>query len=401
MMNFEFTQEEKIFKDTISEFLKKELKPIARKIDERNEIPKNFIKKMAEIGLLGILNSQKYGGANASMKFATIAAEEIGKNDISLATSVFYLVETAWGFIFEKYSKEEIKEEIIPKIIKGDAFIGICSTEPAGGSDVASISTSAIKEKNYYIINGEKIYISGVKEILKNEGGLVTVVKTNPELKHKGISLLFIPLKETENLEVSYLKNMGRMGISTAMLKFNNYKVHEKFLLGKENKGFYYAMEGFTTARILVAASCIGAAEAVLKIGIEYIKKRKVFGKPLAKYEGIQFPLVEFYTKLEAAKLLVYKAAWLYDKMLKKEVSYNEVAKFSAMSKMLTPQLAIDVIKETMSWLGGYGYTKEAEIEMALRGVFSYYVGAEGGTNIMKLIIGREILGKEYIPYRD
>jgi Acyl-CoA dehydrogenases len=176
-MDFEFSQEEKIFKDVARRFFENELKPIYKKIDQQSHIPKDFIKKMAEQGFLGILNSQKYGGSEASFINATIVAEEIGRSDISLATAVFYLVNTAWGYIFEKYAKEEIKEEIMPKFVKGEAFIGICSTEPIGGSDVASIKTTAIKKENHYVINGEKIYISGVREILENDGGLVTLVK--------------------------------------------------------------------------------------------------------------------------------------------------------------------------------------------------------------------------------
>jgi len=400
-MDFELSFEERLFKETVEEFLRKELKPISKKIDSEERIDKNFIKKMAQQGLLGILNSQKYGGAEGSMLLATIVAEEIGKNDTSLATAVLYLVTTAWGYIFEKYANEEIKEEYIPKVTKGEAFIGICSTEPTGGSDVAAIKTTALKSDEYYIINGEKSYISGVREILENDGGLVTLVKTSIELGYKGISLLFLPIKILENIEISPIKNMGRMGISTSLLKFNNTKVHKKYLLGKENEGFYYAMEGFNTARILVAASCIGAAESVLEEGINYIKNRKAFGQPIGKFEGIQFPLADLYSKLEAVRLLVYKSAWIYDKMRKNLVDKSQVIKYSAMSKLLAPELAIEIISEVMKWLGAYGYTKEAGIEKALRGVYSYYVGAEGAQNIMRIIVAREILGKEFVPYRE
>ena len=136
-MEFELSEEEKLFQETASEFLKKELKPIARKIDEEKRIPNDFIKKFASQGYLGLLNSTKYGGADANMKMATILAEEIGKNDISLATAVFYLLNTAWSYILEKYGKEEVVQEVIPRLVKGEAFVGICSTEPSGGSDVA------------------------------------------------------------------------------------------------------------------------------------------------------------------------------------------------------------------------------------------------------------------------
>ncbi|HLI46628.1 MAG TPA: acyl-CoA dehydrogenase family protein [Geobacterales bacterium] len=400
-MEFSFNEEERIFQESASEFLKRELRPIARKIDEEKRIPMDFIKKFASQGYLGLLNSPKLGGAGATLKMAAILAEEVGKNDISLATAVFYLLNTAWSYILEKYGKADVVEEIIPRLVRGDAFVGICSTEPQGGSDVASIKTVAKKIDSKYVLEGEKIYISEVREILDNDGGLLTLVKTRPEFKHKGISMIFLPLKKVKNFEVSYLDNMGRMGISTSILRFKGTEVEERYLIGEENRGFYYAMEGFVTARILVAASCIGAAESVLERGMEYIKNRNAFGMPLAKYEGIQFPLVDLYSKLEAIKLLVFKAAWLYDEMRNGRASYREVTKYSAMSKLLAPKLAIEVMEEVMTWLGGYGYTKEAGIEMALRGVLSYYVGAEGAANIMRIIVGRELLGSEFVPYKE
>jgi|BEDMetMinimDraft_2_1075160.scaffolds.fasta_scaffold00040_17 acyl-CoA dehydrogenase len=401
MMEFELSNEERIFLDTLSNILEKELKPIAKEIDSNRKEIYGVFKKLGDHGFLGLLNSEKYGGANASMKIAVLAAEQIGKNDPSLATAVLFLLNTAWSTIVEKYGKEEVAEEYITKMAKGEAFIGICSTEPTGGSDVASIRTVAKKENENYYISGEKIYISGVKEILETDGGLVTLAKTDIEKGSKGISALFIPLKKVSGFEFFKIENMGRMGVSTSILKFNNLEINQKYLLGEENKGFYYAMEGFTTARIMVAASCIGAAEAVLELGIDYIKKREAFGKPIAKYEGIQFPLSDLYTKLEAAKLLVLKAAHVYDSMKKNQASKSEVAKYSAMSKLLAPQIGIEIISEVMKWLGAYGYTKDAGVEMALRGMFSYYVGAEGTPNIMRIIIAREILGREFLPYRD
>lgn len=400
-MEFELSQEEKIFVDTLKNLLEKELKPIAKDIDSNKKDVYGVFRKLGEYGFLGLLNSEKFGGANSSMKMAVLAAEQIGKNDPSLATAVLFLLNTAWSTIVEKYGKEEFVGEYLIKMTKGQAFIGICSTEPTGGSDVASIKTVAKKEGNKYLINGEKIYISAVKEILDNDGGLVTLAKTNVEKGSKGISAFFLPLKKLKGFEFSKIENMGRMGVSTSILKFNNLEINNEYLLGEENKGFYYAMEGFTTARVMVAASCIGAAEAILDLGIDYIKKREAFGIPLAKYEGIQFPLADLYSKLEATKLLVYKTAYLYDKMKKKELSVNEFTKYSAMSKLLAPQLGIEIISEVMKWLGAYGYTKEAGVEMALRGIYSYYVGAEGAQNIMKIIIAREILGKEFLPYRD
>ncbi len=400
-MDFELSQEEQIFVDTLSSLLEKELRPIAKDIDSNKVTTYDLFKKLGKHGFLGLLNSEKYGGANLTMKLAVLAAEQIGKNDPSLATAVLYLLDTAWSYIVEKYGKEEVVEEIIPKMARGEAFVGICSTEPTGGSDVASIRSVALKKGDNYVISGEKIYISGVKEILENDGGLVTLVKTDIEKGRRGISAIFVPLKHVKNFEYSKIENMGRMGVSTSILKFNNTEVNLRYLLGEENKGFYYAMEGFVTARILVAASCIGAAESILNYGISYIKNRVAFGMPIAKYEGIQFPLADLYSRLEASRLLIYKTAYLYDKMKENKTSMSEVTKYSAMSKLIAPQLGVEIISEVMKWLGAYGYTKEAGVEMALRGIYSYYIGAEGTPNIMRIIITRELLGREYLPYKE
>ncbi|HIC94044.1 MAG TPA: acyl-CoA dehydrogenase, partial [Anaerolineae bacterium] len=163
----------------------------------------------------------------------------------------------------------------------------------------------------------------------------------------------------------------------------------------------YYAMEGFSAARVLIGATCIGAAEAGLEMGMEYIKEREAFGRPIASYEGIQFPLVEHYTDIEATKLLVYRAAWMMDKMYQEgRFTPFDVAKATAMAKLRAPIQAFDTLNEVSNWFGALAYTKEHPIEMGVRGVRSYSIGAEGAQNIMRLIIARELLGSEFLPYK-
>lgn len=254
------------------------------------------------------------------------------------------------------------------------------------------------KKGDKFKINGEKTYISGVRETLKYGGGFVTVVKTEPKLRHKGISLCFLPIKEIKGVSTSIFRDMGREGISTGSFTLQDVEIPEYYLIGELNKGFYYAMEGFNGARVLVSAACIGAAEKVLELGIEYLKARELFESKLAKFQGIQFQLAEHYTKLETARLLVYKAAWMLDQWYEtKRFTINEVNKAIAMAKLIAPMNAFDIIKEVMIWHGAYGYTKEAGLEMGLRGITSYIIGAEGAQNIMRVIIARELLGKEFI----
>jgi len=164
--------------------------------------------------------------------------------------------------------------------------------------------------------------------------------------------------------------------------------------------GFYYAMEGFSAARTLIGATCIGAAEAALEMGMEHIKTRKSFGRPLGNFEGIQFPLAEHYTNIESIKLIVYKTTWMMDKLYKEnKFSHHNIALYAAMSKLKAPQYAFNAMNEVADWLGAIGYTKEYPIEMGIRGIRSYSIGAEGTLNIMRIIIARELLGREYLPY--
>lgn len=348
---------------------------------------------------MGITVSGAYGGSGASFMKAAIAAEELARADTSMSIAVYFLVEAGWGFLLERYGTEEAKKEILPLVTTGKTFLGIGSTEASGGSDIASTSTTMTKRDGKLIVNGAKAYISGVKEAAEYGGGYVTIVKTDPAAGHKGLSLCYLPVKGKEGVTVSAFRQMGREGISNGFIKISDAELPEHYLIGEWNKGFYLAMEGFNCARTLVASACIGAAEKILENGIEHIKNRKVFGSPIGKFEGIQFQLAEDYMKLEAARLMVLKAAWLLDRFYSENAArISEINMASASAKLIAPSTAFDIIKDVMVWHGAYGYAKEVGLERGLRGVMSYMIGAEGTMNIMKMIIGRELLGKEFSP---
>ena len=358
---------------------------------------------MAQLGLLAPTASQEYGGAGVDWTMACIAAEELGRADISLAIPVLYLVEASWGYIFSHYGTEEAKKEFLPKITSGKAFCGIAVTEPEGGSDIVGAAKStAVKKGKNWVLNGEKLFISGITESSTWGGIHCTLAKTDSHLGHKGFSFFALPLKDNKNIETTLLEDMGRMGISTGGFTMSDVEIPHEYLIGEENKGFYYAMEGFSAARVLIGATCVGAAEASLELGKEYIKTRQAFGRPLGSFEGIQFPLAEHYCNIESVKLLTYKAAWTMDQMYKhKTCSHKDVALAAAMSKLRAPIYAFEVMNEVADWLGATGYTKEYPIEMGIRGVRSYSIGAEGTMNIMRIIIARELLGKEFLPYKQ
>lgn len=401
-MDFSWTEEQELWRKTVRNFAQKKIKPHIREIDTSRKIPEEIITEMGQLGLLAPTVSKEYGGADLSWTMTAIAAEELGRADISLAIPVLYLVEAAWGFILSQYGSKEIKKEYLPQITSGKAFCGIAVTEPEGGSDiVGAAKTTAIKQDNNWLLNGEKMFISGVSESNKLGGIHLTLARTDPKAGHKGFSFFAVPLKNNKNIETTLLEDMGRMGISTGGFTMNNVKLPEQNLIGECNKGFYYAMEGFSAARTLIGATCVGAAEAALQMGIEYIKTRKSFGRPIGSFEGIQFPLAEHYSNIEAVKLLTYRAAWIMDNMYREgKYSHHDIALAAAMSKLKAPVYAFEIMNEVADWLGATGYTKEYPIEMGIRGVRSYSIGAEGTMNIMRIIIARELLGNEFLPYK-
>jgi acyl-CoA dehydrogenase len=275
-----------------------------------------------------------------------------------------------------------VREQYVKRAIKGDCFIGIATTEAGGGSDVANIKSTGRKEAEYWILNGEKLYTSGTEEAEKWGGGYFVLVRTSPppvpEKRHLGMTAFFLPIDAPGVDVVKRFEDMGRRG-----------------------KGFYLTMEGFDAARLLIGATCLGAAKRALELGMQYIKERVAFGSPIAKFEGIQFELADDWAELEALRSLVYRTAWMMDMKYKEgKFSAREVSKYISACKLKAPTFAFEVFKHVMLWFGAYGYTKECPLEMGLIGVMSYMIGAEGTLNIQRIVIARELLGRECIPYR-
>jgi acyl-CoA dehydrogenase len=405
MVEFGFTEEQELFRNAIREWCQKNI-PLEkiREMDSKGEIPREVLKSMGEMGLLIMTSPQEHGGTGADWVTACIAAEELGYADVSIALPVLWLVESSWGFVVDRYASEAVRNACIRKAFKGDAFIGIASTESGGGSDVAAFKTTAKKVGNDWILNGEKMYISGTEEAKKLGGGYFVIARTSPALpgaSHKGMTGFYLPF-DAPGVEINKrFEDMGRMAISTGGFLMKDVKIPDEYRLGEVDKGFYLTMEGFDNARILIAAVCVGAARRALDIGMEYIKERTAFGRPIGKFEGIQFELADDWAQLEALKSLTYQTAWMNDMKYKQgKFSALEVGRYIAACKLIAPHLAFDIYKHAMIWMGAYGYTKECPLEMGLRGIMSYCVGAEGASNIQRTVIARELLGKDYIPYK-
>jgi acyl-CoA dehydrogenase len=405
MVDFGFTEEQELFRKAVREWCEKTL-PIEkiREMDTTGEIPQEILRSMGEMGLNIMTAPEEHGGTGADWVTACVAAEELGYADVSIALPVLWLVESSWGYVVDRYCSEQVRDAVIRKAIKGDAFIGIGSTEAGGGSDVAAFRSTAKKQGNDWILNGEKAYISGTEEAKRLGGGYFVIARTSPapaDAPHRGMTGFYVPMNAPGvEINVRY-EDMGRMAISTGGFLMKNVKTPDSYRVGDVDKGFYLTMEGFDTARILISAVCTGAARRALDIGMEYIKERKAFGRPIGKFQGLQFELADDWAHLEALQSLTFRTAWMMDQRYKaKKFTPLEVARMIAACKLLAPHLAFDIYKHTMIWLGAYGYTKECPLEMGLRGIMSYCIGAEGATNIQRTVIARELLGKEFIAYK-
>ncbi len=396
-MDFRLSDEEEAFQSAVRRFGDRVLRTHERQIDAEGRIPDEVLAAMAELGLLAMPVPTEYGGMGASAVLTELAAEEIGRGDFSMATAVFFLLEAGWGYVLSRHAPEATRTEVLPPVCAGKAFLGIATTEPTGGSDLAHLRTRSHRDGDSFVVQGEKAFVSGVEEAKRLGGGHVTLTRTEPH----GFNFLYVPTRAA-GVATQRFTNMGRMGISTGGLTYEDVRVPARYLLGAEGKGFECAMEGFSVARTFVSAACIGAAERALETGMTYIRERNVFGQPLGKFEGIQFELVDLWTQVEAVKWQCRRAAWLLDQYtLKGDTAHrSEVDRAVASVKLTAPPIAFECVKRVMMWFGAAGYTKDVGLELGFRGIMSYLVGAEGGLNIMRIILGRELLGKEFVPYK-
>ena len=405
-MEYRLSAEQELFKRMIREYAEANIEPRSREIDDKEDgIPDDIIKGLADLGVFGIVIPEKYGGSapeGEEMTYANIAVQELGRAEMSMALPVYVLLCLGWGFLISKYGTDKLKDEVLARIAAGEYFAGINTTEPAGGSDIANIQTSGVYKDGKFIVNGEKAYISGVLEATEQrEGGHITLIRTDPDAGHKGFTFIFIPAN-LPGISYTTYDDIGRMALSTGGFVYKDVEVPEHYVLGEVNRGFYLNMEGFNLARILVSAACVGMAEKALEISRDYVTQRVLFGRPLAKFEGISFEIAKDHARLDQLKLYLQYAAWAADTCYKEPGSYTqrELSRIISICKMTAPKLGAEIAQTCMTHLGAFGYTKECPLGRGLRGIMSYVVGAEGGYHIQKLIIAREFIGDIAVPYR-
>ena len=380
-LDFDYTSEQVLFRRTVREFARKEITPTVREFERKREFPWDLYKRMGQNGLLGIRFPRQYGGQEADAITTGILAEEMGRAGWQIPLS------DIMGEILALHGPDHLKSEWLPLLSKGERMLGIANTEPSTGSDAAAITTRAARQGEEYVLNGEKQCITGVREC----SAYCLLARTGSELGSKGVSMFFVETNR-DGLEKYDFDSLGWRLFSFGGLVLKDVTIPASNLMGKENHGFYYVMETFDLMRSLIAAWCVGIAEAALDETIEYSKQRKAFGHPIAKFESVQSRIVEGYTKLQAAKLLCYRTLWLKDKG-------ERITKESAMIKWYVPALAFEIVNDCLQNRGAIGYTTECMDEYRLREVRGAMIG-DGTTDINKIVVARELLGREFLPYR-
>lgn len=404
-MDFALSPEERLFLENVRSAVERHVAPHWVDLDSGRYPLERVIAGLAQSGLAGFTIGEEYGGQGGSFLMAALAAEEIAYGDPSMSSAVYFLLECTWPYMVQLYGSDEAKRQVLPEVAAGRAFIGIASTEPHGGSDVAGTTTLAREGSDGWRLYGEKSMVTGVSTALglPYGGGFVTVARTGPqEDRHRAITLFLAMVKEGGEVRAGFRhrdhEELGRGGIPTAYLYLEGLEVPRQHVVGPLNGGFKVAMEGFNLARAIIGAASIGVARWLLDRAREWVKERKVFDRPIAAYQGISFKYAELYARLEATRLAVYRAAWLADKYYREAApgyTVHDVAAAGAVAKYLAVGLAVEVGLEVMKWFGGASYFRELPVNRALLGALSYYVGAEGAENIMKLIIARNLLGRE------
>lgn len=378
-MDFSLSKTDQLFLQMIREFAEKEVKPLAAEIDETERFPEETVKKMAELGLLGIPVPVEYGGAGGNNVLYTMAVEELSK--VCGTTGVILSAHTSLceAPILENGTKEQ-KEKYLPKLASGEWLGAFGLTEPNAGTDASAQQTTAVLEEDHYVLNGNKIFITNGS----HAHVYIIFAMTDKSKGTKGISA-FIVEKDFPGFSVGKKeKKMGIRGSATCELIMENCIVPKENLLGAEGKGFGIAMKTLDGGRIGIASQALGIAEGALEETVKYVKERKQFGKPLSKFQNTQFQLADLATKIDASRLLVRKAAWKKDR----KEPYSADA---AMAKLYAAETAMETTTKAVQMHGGYGYTREYPVERMMRDakITEIY---EGTSEVQRMVIAANLL---------
>lgn len=378
-MDFEFTSEQKMLREMVRDFARKEVLPEIDRMEKADRFPREVIQKMGALGLMGIPIAEKYGGSGMDYTSYIIAIHELSK--VSATLGVILSVHTSVGTNPILYfGNEGQKKDYLPKLASGEYLGAFALTESGAGSDVSNLKMKAVKSGDEYILNGSKVFITNGGEA----DTYITFARTDNQHGPKDISA-FIVEKDTPGLVIGKKeKKMGLRGSSTVQINFDNCSIPEKQLLGNEGDGFKIAMANLNAGRIGIAAQALGIGEAALTHAVNYARQREQFGKPIGVNQGISFKLATMATEVEAAKLLVYQSAALVEQG-------KPCGKEASMAKLFSSKTAVKAAIEAVQIYGGYGYTEDYPVERLFRDakVTEIY---EGTSEIQHIVIAKHLL---------
>ena len=378
-MDFTLSEEHKMIREAARDFAQTELLPGVIERDEKQEFPTNQIKKLGELGFLGMMVDPKYGGSGMDTISYILAMEEISKVDAS--TSVIMSVNNSlvcWGL--ENFGTEEQKQKYLVPLAKGEIIGAFCLSEPEAGSDATSQKTTAIDKGDYYLLNGTKNWITNGS----SASVYLVIAQTDIDKKHKGINA-FIVEKDMEGFQIGLKENkLGIRGSDTHSLMFTDVKVPKENRIGVDGFGFKFAMKTLAGGRIGIAAQALGIASGAYELSLKYSKERKAFGKHISEHQAISFKLADMVTEINAARLLCLRAAWLKDNGMNYDTE-------GAMAKVYASEVAMKTSTEAVQVHGGYRFVKEYHVERLMRDAKITQI-YEGTSEIQRIVISRSVL---------
>jgi alkylation response protein AidB-like acyl-CoA dehydrogenase len=377
-MDFNLTEEQMAVRDAARDFAQQVLKPGVIERDRNSQFPTDEVKQMAEMGFLGMMVSPDYGGNGMDTISYVLAMEEIAKVDASAAV-IMSVNNSLVCFGLEKYGSENQKQKYLTRLATGEIIGAFCLSEPEAGSDATHQRTTAEDKGDYYLLNGTKNWITNGKSSSIH----LVIAQTNPELKHKGINVLIVEAGWEGVVIGKKEDKMGIRGSDTTSIMYNNVKVPKENRIGEDGFGFNFAMSTLNGGRIGIAAQALGIAQGAFELAVQYSHERETFGKPIAQHQAIAFKLADMATDIQAARLLIHRAAWLKDQK-------QDFIMASAMAKYFAAEMAMKHTVEAVQIHGGYGYVSEYHVERMMRDAKITQI-YEGTSEIQQIVMSRMI----------
>ncbi|MEM9616327.1 MAG: isobutyryl-CoA dehydrogenase [Pseudomonadota bacterium] len=380
-MDFALSEEQEAIQEMARRFAADELAPHAAEWDEKKHFPVDVIKKSAELGLAGIYTREDVGGSGLGRLDAALIFEALSEGCTS--TAAYISIHNMCSWMIDRFGSNELRQKYCPKLASMEMIASYCLTEPGSGSDAAALKTKAVKHGDHYVLNGSKAFISGAGA----SDLYVVMVRTGGD-GPKGISTVLVE-KDTPGLSFgAQERKMGWNSQPTAIVNFEDCNVPVENRVGEEGEGFSFAMMGLDGGRLNIAACSLGTASAALKAALDYANERRAFGKRLNEMQSPQFKLADMATELEAARIMLYQAAWKLDNKT------SDATRFCAMAKRLVTDKGFEIVNDALQLHGGYGYLKDYPLERMLRDVRVHQI-LEGTNEIMRVIVARDLL-REY-----